>query len=98
MYSRKDSFRNYPLEIQHKNGNITPVLYNASVYRDEAGNVVGVFAAAHDITELKKAEEYLEKIEIARKQEIHHRIKNNLQVISSLLDLQAEKFRDRDGY
>ena len=48
-----------------------------------------------DITERKKAEEALEKIEIARKKEIHHRIKNNLQVISSLLDLQAEKFRDR---
>ena len=94
---QKGSVRNYPLEIQHKNGNITPVLYNASVYREEAGNVVGVFAAAHDITELKKAEEYLAKIEIARKQEIHHRIKNNLQVISSLLDLQAEKFRDIDN-
>ena len=72
-------------------------MYNASVYRDEAGNVVGVFAAAHDITELKKVEEVLAKIEIARKQEIHHRIKNNLQVISSLLDLQAEQFRNRDN-
>ena len=46
----------YPLEIQHKDGHVTPVLYNASVYRDESGEVVGVFAAARDITELKKAE------------------------------------------
>jgi PAS domain S-box-containing protein len=48
-----------------------------------------------DITERKKVEDALIKAEIVRKQEIHHRIKNNLQVISSLLDLQAEKFRGR---
>src|SRR5208337_4192557 len=35
----------------------TPVLYNASIYRDEHGEVLGVFAAARDITERKKAEE-----------------------------------------
>ena len=84
------------LEIRHRNGSITPVLYNASVYKDEYGEVIGIFAAARDITERKKADEYMAKIEIARKQEIHHRIKNNLQVISSLLDLQSEQFRDRE--
>ena len=44
----------------------------------------------HDINERKKAEEEWMKIENAQKKEIHHRVKNNLQVISSLLDLQAE--------
>jgi len=53
--------RDYPLEIQHKDGHITPVLYNASVYRDENGEVIGVFASARDITERKKAEEALKK-------------------------------------
>ena len=50
-----------------------------------------------DVTQRKKVEETLIAIENARKKETHHRIKNNLQVISSLLDLQAEKFRDKDS-
>ncbi len=54
---RLGSVRDYELELRHRDGRTTPVLYNASVYRDEAGEVAGVFAAARDITELKKAEE-----------------------------------------
>jgi|GEM_PF-621058 len=49
--------KDYELEIQHKDGHVTPVTYSASVYRDESGKVVGVFAAARDITERKRAEE-----------------------------------------
>jgi PAS domain S-box-containing protein len=48
----------------------------------------------YDITERKKAEENLARVEMARKKEVHHRIKNNLQIISSLLDLQAENLED----
>ena len=54
---RDGTVRDYELHIRHKDGHVTPVLYNASVYRDEDGNVAGIFAAARDITELKKAEE-----------------------------------------
>jgi two-component sensor histidine kinase len=52
-------------------------------------------ATVQDITKIRKAGESLTNIENVRRKEIHHRIKNNLQVISSLLDLQAEKFKDR---
>ncbi|WP_372793683.1 PAS domain S-box protein [Lutibacter sp.] len=48
----------YPLTIKHKNGNLTDVLYNASVYKDNKGNVLGVFAAARDITEQKQSSQY----------------------------------------
>lgn len=48
----------------------------------------------YDITERKEKEKFLANIEIVRKKEIHHRIKNNLQIVSSLLNLQAEKFSD----
>jgi PAS domain S-box-containing protein len=51
--------KDYPLTIRHVSGRTTDVLYNASVYKNEAGEVQGVFAAARDITERKKAEEEL---------------------------------------
>lgn len=49
----------YPLTIRHQNGRLTDVLYNASVYKDTRGNVLGVFAAARDVTARKRAEEEL---------------------------------------
>jgi nitrogen fixation negative regulator NifL len=51
--------RDYELEIQHKDGQTTPVVYNATVFKDEAGHVTGVFAAARDIAERKRAERQL---------------------------------------
>lgn len=46
----------YPLTIRHTGGGLTDVLYNASVYKDEAGNVLGAFATARDVTAQKRAE------------------------------------------
>jgi PAS domain S-box-containing protein len=40
----------YPLTIRHTDGELTEVLYNASVYRD-AGGQLGVFAAVRDVTD-----------------------------------------------
>jgi len=51
--------KDYPLTIRHTSGRLTDVLYNATVYMDESGQVQGVFAAARDITDLKRAEEAL---------------------------------------
>jgi PAS domain S-box-containing protein len=48
--------RDYPLTIRHVSGRTTDVLYNATVYRSAAGRVQGVFAAARDVTERKRAE------------------------------------------
>ena len=60
---RDGSVRDYGLEIRHRDGKITPVLYNATVFKDEKGDVAGVFAAARDITERKKAESALRESE-----------------------------------
>ena len=51
---KEGSVRDYPLEICHRDGHTIPVLYNAALYRDEAGQVVGIFAAARDITKRKR--------------------------------------------
>jgi PAS domain S-box-containing protein len=51
----------YPLTIRHRDGTLTDVLYNASVYRDDKGVVLGVFAAARDVTA-----QTLAQLEIAR--------------------------------
>ncbi len=49
--------RNYPLELKHSDGRVIQVSYNATVYYDEQGSVIGVFAAARDISERKQAEQ-----------------------------------------
>ncbi len=92
----------YGEQIQHyetlrlkKDGTIINVSVTLSPVFNASRELMALSAIVRDITERKKAEEALASIEIARKKEIHHRIKNNLQVISSLLDLQAEKFKDR---
>jgi two-component system, cell cycle sensor histidine kinase and response regulator CckA len=55
------SVRDYELEIRHTDGHVTPVLFNASVYRDEKDEIVGVFAAARDMSEWKRLEQQLLK-------------------------------------
>jgi PAS domain S-box-containing protein len=53
----------YPLTIRNTSGKVTEVLYNATVYKNEHGEVQGVFAAARDITERKQIEESLRERE-----------------------------------
>lgn len=56
---REGSVTDYPLTIRSQTGRLTNVLYNASVYKDDKGIVLGVFAAARDYTRAKKATELL---------------------------------------
>jgi len=58
---QKGSIRDYELEIKGKDESEKPILYNASVYLNDAGESIGVFAAVHDITELKNLQEDLIK-------------------------------------
>ena len=77
-----------------KEGKLIDVSITLSPVFDESKKFVAISAVTLDITSKIDAEKSLLKAEITRKQELHHRIKNNLQVISSLLDLQADKFKN----
>jgi diguanylate cyclase (GGDEF)-like protein/PAS domain S-box-containing protein len=55
----------YPLTMRHRDGTLTEVLYNASVYRDAGGKVLGVFAAARDVTAQKQAAESARRLTAA---------------------------------
>ncbi len=72
----KGSVTDYPLALRHVSGKITDVLYNASLYRSEKGDVVGVFAAARDVTELKQAEEQLRQLNAELEQRVQDRTRS----------------------
>lgn len=77
-----------------KGGELRWVDERTFIQRDAEGEATHFQGVVIDITERKLAEEALARAEQLRKKEINHRIKNNLQIVSSLLDLQAEKFKD----
>jgi PAS domain S-box-containing protein len=51
--------RDYPLAIRSTSGAVLDVLYNGTVFKGASGEVEGVFAAARDVTELKRTEQEL---------------------------------------
>jgi PAS domain S-box-containing protein len=55
--------RDYALDLKHANGIVFHVMYNASLYRDEAGRPVGIFASARDVTDARRVEEQLRQKE-----------------------------------
>jgi PAS domain S-box-containing protein len=53
----KGSVADSPLTLRHKDGKLTDVLFNGSVYKDDSGNVLGVVIVARDVTEQKQLAE-----------------------------------------
>ncbi len=86
------------ITLLRKDGSEFPALLTIYPLRDESGRVRSALSVCIDITVLKRAEaqiraSLLEKENLLR--EIHHRVKNNMQVVSALLVLQSKKTKDR---
>ncbi|OPX61764.1 MULTISPECIES: PAS domain S-box protein [unclassified Methanoregula] len=81
---REGAVTDYELGIRHKDGHVTPVLYNAAVYRDPAGKNTGVFAAARDITGRKKAEDALRRAHALLEKRVEERTAEIVQANAQL--------------
>ncbi|PWR72628.1 PAS domain-containing sensor histidine kinase [Methanospirillum lacunae] len=97
IFIKTGSLVDLELTFVRKDGTTFPVKVNASAIYDESGNYIMSRTIISDITEQKKYDETIFKSlrekEILLK-EIHHRVKNNMQVISSLLFMQARNLKD----
>ncbi len=80
----------YALAIRNVSGKVIEVLYNASLYRDESGAVVGVFAAARDVTERKR-----EQVELQFSEERFRSLVNAIAQIVWTTDAQGSIIVDQ---
>lgn len=89
---------NIPVVISTKMNRVKSISVLPQEIIDENENVVGLLWIAYDITQ-KTLEEANIKAKLEEKEilikEIHHRVKNNLQIMNSLVNLQARYIEDQ---
>ncbi|NPE29790.1 response regulator [Methanococcoides sp. SA1] len=85
---------NFESPLLRPDGEERIINWHNTLLKNKNGEITGMLSSGEDITERKRAEDALIKAEEIHEKEIHHRIKNNLQIIASLLDLEASNFTD----
>ena len=94
---REGFVKNEEVLLKKKNGKPFLGSICAVTVRDEKGKIRYFDGIVEDITDRKDAEEKLKNSLLEKEvllREIHHRVKNNLQIISSLLNLQSRHVED----
>jgi PAS domain S-box-containing protein len=90
--------KDFPIDLIRKDGRIINTLITSVVVKKKKGETTVYQGIIKDITQRKKAEEQLKK-SLKEKdvmlREIHHRVKNNLQIVTSLLRLQSNFTQDK---
>ena len=88
--ARDGRIKNFRTTLRTKDGRELPFLLSATCQYDDAGRPKGMTVVAREISDLATA---LKEKEILLR-EVYHRAKNNMQIISSLLSLQAGRIED----
>ena len=93
-----ESIVNFETCLKSKYDEFIPVLLSKSVIKNENGNIMGIVCIGNNIIEINQAKDKI-KASLDQKElllrELHHRVKNNLQIILSLINLQSNGIKDK---
>jgi PAS domain S-box-containing protein/excisionase family DNA binding protein len=102
--TRNEAYNGQAIVIERPDGQRLTALAHANPIHDASGTLLGAVNVLVDISDRQRTEEALREHEarltVALREkevllkEIHHRVKNNLQVVCSLLNLQGERLED----
>jgi len=106
LIEQVDSVNNHRLQLRNYDGTVIWVQDSANTVRNVVGETLYFYGRLEDITERVRAEQTLLEADCELKAllqekeillaEVHHRVKNNMQVIISLLNLQASGIEDEN--